>query len=165
MEKVGIFYGSSSGKTEEVVKIVAKQLGNAELFDVSNGIDKIPEFKNLILASPTYGMGELQDDWAAVIDKLSEMNFDGKVVALIGVGDAALFGANYVEALMHLYDAVSPNGAKVVGLVPTEDYDFEDSLAVIDDKFMGLAIDTSFDEDEISSKVESWLEKIKEDLI
>lgn len=47
-------------------------------------------------------MGELQDDWAGVIDELAEVKMDGKVVALIGVGDAALFGANYVESMMHL---------------------------------------------------------------
>ena len=38
-------------------------------------------FDNIILASPTYGMGELQDDWASVIDEVADMDFSGKVVA------------------------------------------------------------------------------------
>ena len=50
------------------------------------------------------------------------------------------FGANYVEAMKHFYDAVEPKGAKIVGFTSTDGYDFEASEAVIDgDKFMGLA--------------------------
>lgn len=164
MKTVGIFYGTTGGKTKEVVDILASQLGDAKVFDVADGLAEIDNFDNLILVSPTYGMGELQDDWAGVIDELAEVKMDGKVVALIGLGDAALFGANYVESMMHLYDAVEPNGAKIVGLVPTDEYDYEDSLAVVEDKFMGLPIDASYDEDEISSKLESWLERVKEEL-
>lgn len=37
-------------------------------------------------------------------------------MALIGVGDAAIFGGNYVESMKHFYDAVSPKGAKIVRL-------------------------------------------------
>lgn len=164
MKTVGIFFGTTGGKTKEVVDIVASQLGDAQVFDVADGIDAIELFDNIILASPTYGMGELQDDWAGVIDELADIDFSGKVVALIGVGDAAIFGANYVESMKHFYDAVEPKGAKIVGFTSTDDYDFEASEAIIDDKFMGLPIDASFDEDEISSKVESWLERVKEEL-
>lgn len=39
---------------------------------------------------------------------------------------------------------------KIVGLVPNDEYDYEDSLAVVEDKFMGLPTDASYDEDEIS---------------
>lgn len=164
MKTVGIFFGTTGGKTKEVVDIVASQLGDAQVFDVADGIDAIELFDNIILASPTYGMGELQDDWAGVIDELADIDFSGKVVALIGVGDAAIFGANYVESMKHFYDAVEPKGAKIVGFTSTDDYDFEASEAIVDDKFMGLPIDASFDEDEISSKVESWLERVKEEL-
>lgn len=164
MKTVGIFFGTTGGKTKEVVDIVAAQLGDAQVFDVADGIDAIELFDNIILASPTYGMGELQDDWAGVIDELADIDFSGKVVALIGVGDAAIFGANYVESMKHFYDAVEPKGAKIVGFTSTDDYDFEASEAIVDDKFMGLPIDASFDEDEISSKVESWLERVKEEL-
>src|SRR3712207_9002349 len=89
------------------------------------------------------------------------MDFSGKVVALIGVGDAAIFGGNYVEAMKHFYDAVSPKGAKIVGAMSTDGYSFEASEAVVDDKFMGLAIDAAFDEGEMTEKVEEWLAKIK----
>lgn len=164
MKTVGIFFGTTGGKTKEVVDIVASQLGDAQVFDVADGIDAIELFDNIILASPTYGMGELQDDWAGVIDELADIDFSGKTVALIGVGDAAIFGANYVESMKHFYDAVEPKGAKIVGFTSTDDYDFEASEAIVDDKFMGLPIDASFDEDEISSKVESWLERVKEEL-
>ena len=108
MKTVGIFFGTTGGKTQEVVDILAAQLG-----------------------------------------------------------DAAIFGGNYVESMKHFYDAVEPKGAKIVGFTSTDGYDFEASEAVIDgDKFMGLAIDASFDTDEITSKVEDWLEnKVKDELL
>nr|WP_314532368.1 flavodoxin [uncultured Fusobacterium sp.] len=165
MNTVGIFYGTTGGKTKEVVDIIASQLGDAQVFDVADGIDAIEMFDNIILASPTYGAGELQDDWASVIDELADVDFSDKVVAFVGVGDAAIFGANYVESMKHFYDAVEPKGATIVGFTSTDGYDFEASEAVLDDKFVGLAIDASFDEDEIASKVEDWLEnKVKDEL-
>lgn len=164
MKTVGIFFGTNGGKTKEVVDIVAAQLGDAQVFDVADGIDAIEMFDNIILASPTYGLGDLQDDWANVIDELADIDFSDKTVALIGVGDSALFAGNFVESMMHLYNAVEPKGAKIVGMTSIDGYDFDASEAVIDDKFMGLAIDASFDEDEISSKVESWVEVLKDEL-
>ena len=101
MKTVGIFFGTTGGKTQEVVDIIASQLGDAQVFDVANGVDEIEMFDNIILASPTYGMGELQDDWASVIDEVADMDFSGKVVAFVGVGDAAIFGGNYVESMKH----------------------------------------------------------------
>lgn len=164
MKTVGIFFGTNGGKTQEVVDIVAAQLGDAQVFNVADGIDAIEMFDNIILASPTYGLGDLQDDWANVIDELADIDFSDKTVALIGVGDSALFAGNFVEAMMHLYNAVEPKGAKIVGSTSTDGYDFDASEAVIDDRFMGLAIDASFDEDEITSKVESWVEVLKDEL-
>ena len=167
MKTVGIFFGTTGGKTQEVADIIAAKLGDAQVFDVANGVAEMEVFDNIIMASPTYGAGELQDDWAYAIDEVADMDFSGKVVALVGVGDAAIFGGNYVEALKHLYDAVQPKGAKIVGFTSTDGYDFEASEAVIDgDKFMGLAIDASYDTGEITSKVEDWIEnKVKDELL
>ena len=58
MKTVGIFFGTTGGKTQEVVDILAAQLGDAQVFDVANGVDEMEMFDNIILASPTYGMGE-----------------------------------------------------------------------------------------------------------
>lgn len=59
MKKVGIFYGSESGNTQEVCKVIANELGSeAEVFDVSSvDREKILSYENLILASATYGSG------------------------------------------------------------------------------------------------------------
>jgi len=39
MKTVGIFFGTTGGKTQEVVDILAAQLGDAQVFDVANGVD------------------------------------------------------------------------------------------------------------------------------
>ena len=55
MKTVGIFFGTTGGKTQEVVDILAAQLGDAQVFDVANGVDEMEMFDNIILASPTAG--------------------------------------------------------------------------------------------------------------
>ena len=41
---VGIFYGTTTGVTEEVAQIVSDKIEGSELFDVANGIDNINDF-------------------------------------------------------------------------------------------------------------------------
>ena len=72
MKKIGIFYGTTSGITAGIVDEIEFYLRGEEyeVFDVANGIDEMENIENLILVSPTYGVGELQKDWENVYDKL-----------------------------------------------------------------------------------------------
>ena len=54
---VGIFYGTTTGVTEEVAQIVSDKIEGSELFDVANGIDNINDFDFLILCASTWGLG------------------------------------------------------------------------------------------------------------
>ena len=46
MKTVGIFFGTTGGKTQEVVDIIAAQLGDAQVFDVANGVAEMEVFDN-----------------------------------------------------------------------------------------------------------------------
>jgi len=51
-----------------------------------------------------------------------------------------------------------------VGQTSTDGYDFEESLAVVDDMFLGLVIDEDNQDDLTDERLESWANQIKGDL-
>ena len=89
MEKIGIFYGSNTGKTAAIAEEIEFNLrkDNYEVINVADGIEKMLEFKNLILLTPTYGVGEVQEDWANVMPQFEKIDFTGKRVAVVGLGN------------------------------------------------------------------------------
>ena len=52
-------------------------------------------------------------------------------------------------------------GANLVGEVSTDGYTFEASDAVVDGKFVGLALDNDNQEDQTESRIDAWVEQIK----
>ncbi|MGL5355449.1 MAG: flavodoxin [Cetobacterium sp.] len=163
MKKIGIFYGTTSGITAGIVDEIEFYLRGEdyEVFDVANGIGNMHELENLILVSPTYGVGELQKDWENVYDEFKKIDFTGKTVGIVGVGNQFAFGESYVGAMRKLYDAVKNNGAKVVGFTSIDGYKYEETEAVIDDMFIGLALDESNQDNETPDRIKAWVENIK----
>lgn len=165
MEKVGIFYGSNTGKTAAIAEEVEFNLrkNDYEVINVADGIEKMKEFKNLILLTPTYGVGEVQEDWAAVMPQLKELDFTGKKVAIAGLGNQFAFGESFVGGMRVLYDAVTGKGAEVIGFTSTEGYKYEESEAVIDNHFVGLALDENNQDDETPDRVMDWVAQLKKE--
>ena len=52
-------------------------------------------------------------------------------------------------------------GANIIGSVSTEGYTFDDSDAVVDGKFIGLALDDVNEDDQTESRIDAWLDSIK----
>lgn len=163
MEKIGIFYGSNTGKTAAIAEEIEFNLrkDNYETINVADGIDKISEFKNLILLTPTYGVGEVQEDWAAVMPQLEKIDFTGKKVAVAGLGNQFAFGESFVGGMRVLYDVVIKNGGEVIGFTSNEGYRYEESDAVIGNQFVGLAIDENNQDDETPERVMNWISELK----
>ncbi|MGL4308416.1 MAG: flavodoxin [Cetobacterium sp.] len=163
MKKIGVFYGSTSGKTLGIVDEIEFYLRGTEyeIIDVANGISNMNSFENLILVSPTYGVGELQQDWENVITDMKNIDFTNKIVAIVGLGNQYAFGESFVGAMKVLYDIVSERGAKVIGFTPDDGYHYEETEAVIDGKFVGLALDEANQDDDTPDRIQAWLEEIK----
>lgn len=163
MKKIGVFYGTTSGTTTGIVDEVEFYLrkDDYEVYNVADGISQLSSFENLILITPTYGVGELQADWENVADELKNIDFSGKVVGLIGLGNQYAFGESFVGGIKILYDIIIKNGGKVVGFTSTEGYHYEESEAVINNEFVGLAIDEGNQGDYTPEKIQNWLTKIK----
>ena len=162
MKKIGLFYGSTSGRTQGVADEIEFNLGtDVEVYNVAKGIDNLISYDNLILAVPTYGVGELQQDWEDVFQTFKNIDFTGKSVALVGIGNQTTFGESFIGGLAHLYEAVIAQGGKILGLTSTEGYHFEECDALVDGRFMGLALDEDNQDDMTPDRIYDWLEEIK----
>jgi flavodoxin I len=164
MEKIGVFYGSSTGNTENVAMTLGKKL-KADLFNVSSKpIQAVAEYQNLILGTSTWGLGDLQDDWDAFLPLLLKADLTGKTIALFGLGDSNSYPDSFVEGMGILYEAIKDKGCKIIGHVDARQYNYDSSKAVFDGKFIGLPLDEDNESDLTQSRLDKWVEEIKNDL-
>lgn len=161
---IGIFYGTNGGTTETVAEKILSALGvEADLHDISDvGADHLNEYSHLIIGTSTWGEGELQDDWDDAFEAYQKLDFSGKTVAFFGLGDQDDYEDYFVDGMGILHDAAVKNGANVVGNGwPTDGYDHEESVAVKEDGFVGLAIDEDNQFDMTDERIQKWVEIIK----
>lgn len=163
MKKIGIFYGTNTGKTEAIVDEIEFNLRgfDYEVINVKNGVEKIKTFENIIMVTPSYGIGEPQEDWVKNIKELKIIDFKGKKIALVGLGNQFAFGESFVGGMKVLYDIVKENKGEVIGFTSSKGYSFEESEAIVDNKFVGLAIDENNQDNETPNRINGWIEEIK----
>jgi flavodoxin I len=165
MAKIGIFFGSTDGNTERVVTQIQTLLGGepvAVLHNVNSAsADDMQPYPYLILACPTWEIGQLQEDWDSFIDELQDVDYTGKKVAYVGLGDADGYPDTFIDAPGIIHDRIKDKGVTLVGQWPTEGYNFEASKSVVDGKFLGLVIDEDNQKDLTAGRVEKWVGMIK----
>lgn len=162
-----IFYASDAGNTEDIAQRISKALGGIEIFDVgTTTIEKIEEYDKLILGVSTWGEGDLQSDWEDTIDDFSKIDLSGKTVALFGLGDQDSYGDTFVDAMGILYEKCLASGATIIGAFNIDDdYSYESSTAIVDGKFVGLALDED-NQDTLSDKrISLWVSQIKDQIL
>lgn len=159
MSKVGVFYGSTTGDTEELVMSLPAELKDydVDIYNVNSAAKAdIEKYNNLIFASSTWGLGELQDDWVDFIDVVEEAELNSKKLAFLGTGDQDMYPDSFVDAIGIIYEAVKDSGAEFVGQYPVESYDFSESRAVVDGKLIGLAIDNTNQAELTAERLSEW---------
>ena len=164
MSKIGIFYGSTTGVTEEVAEKISSKLDNSSVHNISGNFDKINDYDVIIMGASTWGYGDLQDDWLDVLDKLSDLQLSGKKVAYFGTGDQESFSDTFVDGIGIIHEKVKDTGATLIGETSIEGYTFDESKGVENDQFLGLAIDEVNQSDLTDERVEKWTEEIKKAL-
>lgn len=164
MKSIAIIYGSSTEHTKNAAEKIAELLSDytPTLTDIYDG-DETPFLNHdfLILGVSTWGVQDLQDDWNDFFPKLEKLDLTGKTVALFGLGDASIYPSSYVDAMGILYEIVVRQGAKVVGEVSADGYDFEYSRAFVDGKFVGLPLDDDYEPDLTEERIVNWIESLK----
>ncbi|KGF18418.1 flavodoxin [Prevotella sp. S7-1-8] len=157
MSKTIVVYGSSTGTCESIAQTIASKLG-AEVIAVSDlTADQLAEADNILLGSSTWGAGELQDDWYDGIEIVKKADLSGKKVAVFGCGDSASYSDTFCGAMKELYDAAKEAGATLVGEVSTDGYEFDDSDAVVDGHFVGLALDDVNEDGKTEERIDAWI--------
>ncbi|MEM6256078.1 MAG: flavodoxin FldA [Cyanobacteria bacterium P01_D01_bin.156] len=167
MAKVGLFYGSTTGKTADAAEQIQAALGGDSVVDLVEIEDAsaLAEYEYLIVACPTWNIGELQDDWAAVFDDLDDMDFSGKTVAYMGTGDQVGYSDNFMDAMGQLEEKIAGLGGKTVGYWSADGYDHEASLAIRDgNKFCGLALDDDNEPEKTEDRIKAWTTQIKQEM-
>ncbi len=164
MKNLGVFYGSTTGTCEGIAQAIADKLGVAKenIIDVSKiTAEKVNAFDVLILGTSTWGDGELQDDWYDGVELLKSLDLSGKTIALFGCGDSESYSDTFCDAMGVLYNDLKDSECTFIGQVPADGYSFSSSNAVIDGKFVGLALDEVNEDNMTSARLDSWIETIK----
>jgi flavodoxin long chain len=163
MKKVGIFYGSTLGYCKKIAEKIHKAFGEerADIGRIENFNNKtLEQYENFVFGTSTWGLGEMQEDWENFAGKLSKMDFSTKKIALFGVGDQKIWTDSFVNGMGMLYHRI-PAKQNVVGFTPIEGYDFEISLAIKDDQFVGLAIDDVNQPELTDIRIKNWVDELK----
>lgn len=173
MAKIGLFFGSNTGKTRKVAKMIKKRYADDELMAAPLNVNRTsPEdfaaYDFLIIGTPTLGEGELPglssdceaESWEEFLPKIEDMDFTGKTIAIFGLGDQVGYADEFLDAMGELYHFFSERGATLVGVWPTEGYEFEHSEAIIDDQFVGLALDLDNQSGLTEERLNVWLTMI-----
>ena len=156
-----VVYGSSTGTCEAIAGKIGEKLG-AEVINVTDlDAGVIEANSSLVIGTSTWGAGELQDDWYDGVDTLKAADLSGKTVAVFGCGDSDSYGDTFCAAMAELYNAAKEAGATLVGEVSTDGYTFDASDAVVDGKFVGLALDDVNEDDKTDDRIDAWIEQIK----
>ena len=136
MEKTCIIYGSSTGTCQAIADKIAAKLGvgGADVYDVAK----------------------------VTADTVAP--YKNVLVALFGCGDCESYGDTFCAAMGEIYDALKDSGAEFVGRVSTDGYTFDDSAAVVDGRFIGLALDDVNEPDKTDDRIAAWTESIKGNL-
>lgn len=164
MGKTIVVYGSSTGMCEEIAGKIASKLSVSAINVTDLNADVLAGNDNLLIGTSTWGAGELQDDWYDGVDLLKGTDLAGKVVAVFGCGDSAGYSDTFCGGMRELYDAAKAGGATLVGEVSTEGYTFDGSDAIVDGKFVGLALDDVNEDDMTDSRIDAWLGQIRSSL-
>ena len=167
MKNIGVIYGSSTGTCQGLAEKIGQQLGVQDdgIIDVQNlSADVVNKYDVLILGTSTWGAGEMQDDWYDGVKVLKQAGLQGKAVAVFGCGDSESYSDTFCGGMAELYNAAKDAGATMMGEVATDGYNFDDSEAVVDGKFVGLALDEVNEDDKTDSRIEAWVEELKKNL-
>lgn len=175
MSKIGIFFGSETGNTQNVAKLIYETFGSDKVAKPINinrcQLDTLMQYDCLIVGTPTLGDGELPglstlceyENWQEFVPELEDQDLSSKKVALFGLGDQVSYANEFVDGLGELYDRFADTNAEMFGRWPNVGYEFEESTALDGDDFVGLVIDQDNQADQTDARVTRWVRQLEEE--
>lgn len=166
-ERIGLFYGSDTGYTEEIAQQILLILGREQLqvHDIHRAKPQdFAAYQRIIIGLSTWHDGQLQSDWDTFYEAFKTIDFTDKIVAFFGLGDQIGYGEYFIDGVGILGEVVYENGGQIVGAWPTEGYDYDASKAEFEEGwFLGLAIDEDNQPELTVDRVQRWLQQLQEE--
>ena len=167
MKKIGLFFGSDTGNTEEIAKKIQKLIGNdlVTLYDMYDAKKTdFEQFNKIILGLSTWHDGQLQSDWDSFFNEFQSISFKNKTVALFGLGDQFVYCDYFIDGVGILGEVVINNGGKIIGKWSTDGYEHTSSKAEKENGvFLGLAIDEDNQYELTEERINKWSVQIKKE--
>ena len=165
MSKIGLFYGTTTGKTESAAEMIKDEFGGdsiVKVHDIADASDSdFSDYEYLVIGCPTWDIGELQSDWDGFFEELDNIDFSGKKVAYFGTGDQVGYAENFQDAMGILEEKISGLGGKTVGYWSTDGYEHEASKADKGGNFVGLALDDDNQSELTEPRIKEWVAQLK----
>lgn len=169
MSKTAIFFGPEKGAVNRVADKIARAIGadKVEMVLVKNATYKdLEKYDKIIFGISTVGKESWQStysnlDWAKFLPEIEKTRYEGKTLAIFGLGDHVTYAATFVDHIGLLAKELIKHGAELVGQVPVDDYEFDDSEAVVEGKFLGLPVDEDFEPELTDERIQNWIEQIR----
>ncbi len=164
MDKIGIFYGSSTGNCQTIADLLKQEIDQKLtcVYDVAFANPTyLTKYKNLIFGISTWGIAELQEDWSDFLTEIEEIDLKNKKIALYGLGDQKTYADSFVDAMGLLYDFLIKKNCSFVGYWPLDSYSFQSSKAIRNGKFVGLPLDEDMQPEHSMQRIKSWVKMLK----
>ncbi len=171
MSRIGLFFGPLKGSVNRVADLISDRIGaeKVEMVPVRTATpDDFKRFDKIIFGISTVGKETWDSsinktDWGIFLPEVSKGDFAGKTVAIFGLGNHITYASSFVDFMGLLARELMKTEARIVGHVPAEDYEFEESAAIFEGKFIGLPLDEDFEPELTPERVSNWLKSIKND--
>ena len=169
MTKISLFYGTQTGYTQTAAEMIQKEFGGDSVVTLSD-ISKVEltdfeGYNYIIIGCPTWNVGELQSDWEDFYNQLDNIDFSGKKVAYFGEGDQVGYPDTFQDAMGIIEEKVSELGGETVGYWSTDGYEFTNSKAVRDGKFVGLALDEDNQSQLTNERIKAWVFQLQQEFV
>lgn len=166
--KVGIFFGTSTGSTQEAADQISEEFGNVasspiEIDEIQGSVAaEFAKYDSLVVGTPTWNTGADTErsgtGWDEIYyGEMADLRIEGKKVAVFGLGDSVSYSENYADACGELHDVFESLGCSMMGYTSTDGYLHEESKAIRGDKFCGLALDAVNQEELTEERVRNWV--------
>jgi flavodoxin II len=167
--KIGLFYGSTTCYTEMAAEKIQLALDNSsvELHNIKDvALNKVAEYDLLIFGISTWDYGELQEDWESHWQDIADLDLNGKIVALFGMGDQIGYTEWFQDALGMLHEQVIAQGAYMIGYWPNTGYEFVASKGLTEDnsQFVGLSLDEDNQYQLSDERIKKWCNQIENEI-
>lgn len=168
MKNIGLFFGSTSGNTEDVAGMIKEEVSkrgiDLDVHDIHylDDPNEMFSYERIIVGIPTWCFGDHQDDWQDFLEQMDEgEDLSHVTVAFYGLGDQEGYGEWFLDSMGFFADLFEKMGATIIGQWDNEGYDFTSSTAIRDDgRFVGLALDEDCQSELTEERVLKWLDDI-----